>query len=456
MGRTQSYVSPFTALTTPVAAPAAGSFNAQHSVYAYPLNVPTGAVLDRFWIAALANLNGNAAAYGNSLWVAVGAGGLIATSSDGTTWTKRTSGTTSDFTAVAYGNSVWVAVTNAGTIYTSSDGTSWSAASSPGFSSAVIFDVAYGMSSDGTTPIFVAVGQGGRIRYATDPTGTWSAASAPGFGTSIVYGVFYGGGNWVAVGASPYVRYTTDPTGTWSAPTSVGFSAAANAVHYGNSTWVAVGNNGAIRTTSDPSGTWAAASSPGFSTSTLYGVAYDGSSNWVAMTNSGANNVRYATTPSGTWTAAATLPSAQNFRSVAYGNGRWLLQANSGGWFNTATSPTGTWSPTGTLAQVGLYRADGSTLVLGAQTELAPSSTSTNPRLVYDASATGTSIPAGSYYLALWSGDVGAVGFMRVSSTAARLRARYVQTGQTSGLPSTLTLAQEATGLVYLFGFTTK
>ena len=40
--------------------------------------------------------------YGNSIFVAVGRSGTILTSSDGTTWTSRTSGTTEHFRRVAY------------------------------------------------------------------------------------------------------------------------------------------------------------------------------------------------------------------------------------------------------------------------------------------------------------------------------------------------------------------
>ena len=59
------------------------------------------------------------------LFVTVGDNGIILTSSDGTSWDNRTSGTTNNLYGVTYGNSTFVTVGDNGTILTSSDGTSW-------------------------------------------------------------------------------------------------------------------------------------------------------------------------------------------------------------------------------------------------------------------------------------------------------------------------------------------
>ena len=58
-------------------------------------------------------------------YVAVGGSGTILTSSDGISWTSRTSGISNSFYGVTYANSTFVAVGDSGTIITSSDGTSW-------------------------------------------------------------------------------------------------------------------------------------------------------------------------------------------------------------------------------------------------------------------------------------------------------------------------------------------
>jgi len=59
------------------------------------------------------------------LFVSVGEDGIIFTSSDGNSWTERTSGTSEDLYEVTYGNGLFVTVGNSGIIYTSPDGNSW-------------------------------------------------------------------------------------------------------------------------------------------------------------------------------------------------------------------------------------------------------------------------------------------------------------------------------------------
>ena len=56
----------------------------------------------------------------SGLFVAVGMSGVILTSSDGTTWTSRTSGSSQGMWNIFYGNSTFVVVANSGTILTQS------------------------------------------------------------------------------------------------------------------------------------------------------------------------------------------------------------------------------------------------------------------------------------------------------------------------------------------------
>ena len=58
-------------------------------------------------------------------FVLVGNSGTIFTSSDGTSWKNRTSGTANNLTGITYGNNTFVTVGDNGTILTSSDGTTW-------------------------------------------------------------------------------------------------------------------------------------------------------------------------------------------------------------------------------------------------------------------------------------------------------------------------------------------
>jgi len=68
-------------------------------------------------------------------YVAVGSSGKILTSSDGTSWDYRSSGTTSSLVGVTYGNSKFLTLTGSmdsgtsATVLTSSNGTSWTSSS---------------------------------------------------------------------------------------------------------------------------------------------------------------------------------------------------------------------------------------------------------------------------------------------------------------------------------------
>jgi frataxin-like iron-binding protein CyaY len=158
---------------------------------------------------------------GSSLWVAVGASGSLYTSTNGSTWTSRTSGFGANtIQSVSYGNGLWVAVGNNGTITTSTDGTTWTARTS-NMSTNTINAVEYANS------IWVAVGDGGGstntggITYSTDGI-TWTRKSqTPSIGTTY-YDVAWNGTNWI-VGANHSTNnhlYASDPSGTWTAGAS--------------------------------------------------------------------------------------------------------------------------------------------------------------------------------------------------------------------------------------------
>ena len=99
------------------------------------------------------------------LFVSVGEDGIIFTSSDGNSWTKkRTSGTSEDLYEVTYGNGLFVVVGKNGTILTSSDKTTWTERDSG--TSKYLRGVTYG------NGLFVTVGRG-TILTSTDGT-TWT------------------------------------------------------------------------------------------------------------------------------------------------------------------------------------------------------------------------------------------------------------------------------------------
>ncbi|MEI8285801.1 MAG: hypothetical protein WCG15_00740 [Actinomycetes bacterium] len=146
------------------------------------------------------------AAYGNSVFVAVGRkgttgkkhsdkGAYIISSADGNTWVDRSnSSVTGSLFGVAYGNSVFVTV-GANDFSRSTDfGNTWSKVSRDATGpKGTFYDVAYG------NGVFVAVGKGG-IQTSTDgSTWTYRTVSSENF-ASYLFGVTYGNGAFVAVG----------------------------------------------------------------------------------------------------------------------------------------------------------------------------------------------------------------------------------------------------------------
>lgn len=158
---------------------------------------------------------------GSNLWVAAGQAGLLYSSSDGITWTSRTSGFGSNaIYDVKFGNGLWVAVGDNGTITTSSDGITWTARTA-NMGTNRIQSVIYDNS------LWVAVGGGGGttntggITYSSDGI-TWTRKSQSLTVGSTYYTVIWNGTNWV-VGANNSTNNTltaTTPSGTWTASSS--------------------------------------------------------------------------------------------------------------------------------------------------------------------------------------------------------------------------------------------
>jgi len=155
------------------------------------------------------------AAFGNKVFVVVGGGGVILTSIDGSSWTKKKSGTKEDLKGVSFVNSRFVAVGNNGTILTSKDSKTW-------------------------------------------------VSSASGI-TGNLYSISYGNGTYVAVGDS--ILMSADAA-TWTKGGYTDFEQL-NSIAFGSDKFVAVGSNGVVLTSVDGS-TWISEMLGGM----LYSVVY--------------------------------------------------------------------------------------------------------------------------------------------------------------------------------------
>lgn len=183
------------------------------------------------------------------------AGNYFYTSTNGTSFTQRTSGPSSTYpTKFAYGNGVFVAVhyNYAGVYYSLDNGVTWTASAGVAF-----YDVTF---ANGT---FVAVGDTGKCY--TSPNGiNWTSRSA---GATTFHCVAYGAGLFVASGVS--VIYTSTDGITWTSRTSPAYTW--HSIAYGDGRFF-VGGSSATSAWSADGITWAtmAGVAVGLATTTAY------------------------------------------------------------------------------------------------------------------------------------------------------------------------------------------
>lgn len=201
-----------------------------------------------YWSSNLTNWNqssppslgvGTAIAYGNDMFVAVGAtpsGPVGSYSYDGANWTSLSNFTTTNYYAAAYGGGKFV-VLGADVQY-STDGINWTTASVPSYSG-ILRPLVYGNGK------FVGISSGstGSVLTSTDGI-NWTSAPIPEvlsvIGNTGVGTLTFGNGYFVAFsagGATP-IAYSTDGV-NWtgqSAPVDNNWSASA----YGGNTFVAL------------------------------------------------------------------------------------------------------------------------------------------------------------------------------------------------------------------------
>jgi hypothetical protein len=207
-------------------------------------------------IQTSANLN--ALTFNNGKFLAVGNGGAILLSTDGTTWTPETSGTTNDLYAVSDNGTGFIAIGANGTLLTSSDGATWGARNSG--TTQTLYGITYGNAT------YVAVGAAGTLITSTDGI-SWQTQQTPSFLPDLK-GVAFGfpqlayvqtpqnaytfqnlpAATFVAVGVNGTLL--TSPDGvTWTTQNPVS-TTALNAVTYGHQ-FIAVGDGGGIFTSID-------------------------------------------------------------------------------------------------------------------------------------------------------------------------------------------------------------
>ena len=228
---------------------------------------------------------------GTGTLVAVGTSGTIVSSTNGSTWTLRTSGTTNQLNDVSFGSSTLVAVGLGGKILTSPDGTTWTTQTSG--TTADLNGVKFANNQ------FVAVGSAGVT--LTSPTGvTWTSRTT---GTAQQFlKTAFGAGVQVSVGFSGIIYTSADAGVTWVSRTS-GVTATLSDVIFANGQFVVVGAGLAL--TSPDGVTWTRRLT---TTDPLNSVIFAGG-NYLAT--SGASPTYYSSPDGITWTARFTGSQAQ-------------------------------------------------------------------------------------------------------------------------------------------------
>jgi uncharacterized repeat protein (TIGR02543 family) len=256
--------------------------------------------------------NLNDVVYGNDAFYAVGKSGTIASSIDGSIWTKQTSVTTKDLLGITSGNGKLVAVGASGTILVSSNGEDWS--HRPSGTTSTLRGVVYG------NGMFVAVGDGGTIVSSRNGN-FWVPA-----GINNKYqlnDIAYANGKFIAVGNDGFsgMIWTSSDGQNWTITKSdAGFNLFGVAA--GNDLFVAVGESGAVLTSNDGL-TWTNR------VSGIIGFLYDitfGNGMFVAV-GMGLGEFSYSTNGIN-WISSYKDFSTRN--GVAYGNGTFVVVGDTG------------------------------------------------------------------------------------------------------------------------------
>lgn len=268
--------------------------------------------------------------YGGGKFVAVGGSGKFFTSSDGYSW-FRTYSSTSTFRDITYGNGVFIAVSqDSGTIVTSPDGVNWTQRSlAPTLTSVHLYDISY------ASGLFVAVGSAfdpvqrsyvGLIVSSQDGV-NWTIrySGANNWG---LYAVAYGNARFT-VGGDHGLNFTSPDGINWTQRNSAVTTAEFRAVAFGDGQFVAVGS----ATVTSPDGvywTWRN------SNASLLGVTY-GNGKFVTV---GEYGLIYTSPDGVNWT---WRNSSVGFRlyDIVYANGLFVAVGAGG----ILTSPDGVnWS----------------------------------------------------------------------------------------------------------------
>jgi hypothetical protein len=160
-------------------------------------------------------------------WMCVGTGGVVHTSTNGTTWTSRTPFTANGLQAMATDGTTLVVAGSNGVMYSTTStnpaSISWTSRTSS-FGTSGILSLHYSKTSTNSNK-WMASGAAGTAAYSSNGT-TWTQKATGAPATQTVIGLTYHMGRWICVTvATTNVTYllrsdTNDPSSTWTTVSS--------------------------------------------------------------------------------------------------------------------------------------------------------------------------------------------------------------------------------------------
>ncbi len=279
------------------------------------------------WTAAISgttnNLNG--IIYANSTFWAVGDAGTLVKSANGTSWTTvNLGGITTNLQAIIWTGTTYVIVGSGGQIAHSTDGTTWTTytLTSTYTNYAIAFDgttyVATGTSTGSDAALSLSTSLAGAGSWTQGTNGT----SGPQRSLIVVGSAFYGVGN---SGHNQRCTATCGTLGSWISSQLVGGTSMRGMVYQSPNFYIGAGN-GNIFT---PTTAWSTFGGPVLSETTAHnGIVYDGS-RYVTVTAGGTVWAGTSTTSS-SWTLRSRNTGVV-FNGVAYdGSSKYVAVGNTG------------------------------------------------------------------------------------------------------------------------------
>lgn len=271
----------------------------------------------------------------SNLFVVVGANRTYQTSSDGLTWTPRTTSTTSTFTSLTYGgnqmvytlsNVAYQAVAGNAGVGTSTNHSTFTTIGT-GIRASAISSI----TTDGTKFVIGYINAVGSIDTTYD--GIFVTPKSP-VSFNVVTSLAFQNGLYIAGGSTGGLATSTDLT-TWTTQTS-GTSSSILSIMYGNGVYMYTGANLALATSTDAV-TWTSKTTGIGLNSTAFNIdgAYNNNTFVIAGGNGVASYAQYSSDNGTTWIDAG-LGVTNTINSLICGNGLWVAGGNVGALLTSA------------------------------------------------------------------------------------------------------------------------